>query len=537
MKANRIFSIALIAMLLCGAFIRSTQAQNPIKETDRADYTLANGGIHFANLLARVRPHRRTRFSLMPTSSVNTSGAVFTITPTAPVPNLPVSGGGTLGRLTKWTGFTSSNSVIGDSKIFEDKFGNVGIGTDSPTSRLSVVGTIEATGGFKFPAGAHDATLKGDGTTASPLGVAIPLNLTGESTILSATNTGSGFGVLGTAHNGAGIAGISDNGVAIAGFSFIGSGVIGNTDSGTGVTGQSIKGDGIRGVSFATSTTAAGVRGRCVTACTGVLGESTSGTGVFGKSTDVAGVRGQSTNGPGVFGESDNSHAVQGNSASNSPNNAGVAGFSSSIVAGGIAGRFGGNVRIEPNNGQPGDLIVAGKLQVTSGMKMFHIDHPLDPENKYLNHAAIESSEVLNVYSGNVTTDTNGDAIVTLPDWFEALNKDFRYQLTVLGTFAQAIVADEIKNNRFAIKTNAANVKVSWQVTGVRSDPTAHKYKFEIEEEKGERERGYYLSPDAFNQPEEKSIQWGRDPEGMQRLKQQRLEAEQIRKQQASNQQ
>src|SRR5262249_28364358 len=107
-------------------------------------------------------------------------------------PNLPVLGGGTLGRLTKWTGFTSSNSVIGDATIFEDKFGNVGIGTDTPTSRLTVQGMIETTlGGYKFPDGtvqttaaltgltsvAHGSTLTGNGTTGSPLDVALPLKL------------------------------------------------------------------------------------------------------------------------------------------------------------------------------------------------------------------------------------------------------------------------------------------------------------------------------------------------------------------------
>ena len=109
-------------------------------------------------------------------------------------------------------------------------------------------------------------------------------------------------------------------------------------------------------------------------------------------------------------------------------------------------------------------VVVPGGLNV-QGTKNFRIDHPLDPENKYLYHAAIESSEVLNIYSGNVTTDKKGYAVVTLPEWFEAINRDFRYQLTVIGAFAQAIVANEVRGNRFAIKTNIPNTKVSWQVT------------------------------------------------------------------------
>lgn len=112
------------------------------------------------------------------------SASVFTITPMAAGPNLQVLGGGTLGRLTKWSGFTSANSFIGDTTIFEDKFGMVGIGTDSPTSRLTVAGTIHSlSGGFKFP----DATIQ---TTAfDPNQVVRSLNgLRGDLTLAAGPN-------------------------------------------------------------------------------------------------------------------------------------------------------------------------------------------------------------------------------------------------------------------------------------------------------------------------------------------------------------
>ena len=111
---------------------------------------------------------------------------------------------------------------------------------------------------------------------------------------------------------------------------------------------------------------------------------------------------------------------------------------------------------------------------ITAGMKDFKIDDPLDPAGKYLTHACIESDEMADLYSGNVVTDAQGNAVVTMPRWFQALNTDFRYQLTVLGQFAQAVVSSEIQNNRFTIKTDKPNVKVSWQVTGVRQDAYAH---------------------------------------------------------------
>ena len=48
------------------------------------------------------------------------------------------------------------------------------------------------------------------------------------------------------------------------------------------------------------------------------------------------------------------------------------------------------------------------------------------------------------MYQGNVVTDADGSATVTLPDYFEVLNGDYCYQLTVIGQLALAIVAEEI---------------------------------------------------------------------------------------------
>src|SRR5439155_14827418 len=106
---------------------------------------------------------------------------------------------------------------------------------------------------------------------------------------------------------------------------------------------------------------------------------------------------------------------------------------------------------------------VTGALEKAGGG--FKIDHPLDPANQYLNHSFVESPDMMDVYNGNVTTDARGNATVVLPDWFEALNRDFRYQLTVVAKqWAQARVEEEIQDNRFSIKTDKPNVKVSWQV-------------------------------------------------------------------------
>ncbi len=153
---------------------------------------------------------------------------------------------------------------------------------------------------------------------------------------------------------------------------------------------------------------------------------------------------------------------------------------------------------------QNGDVNVNGRL--SKGAGSFKIDHPLDPENKYLYHSFVESPDMMNIYNGNVTTDASGEAEIALPEWFETLNRDFRYQLTVIGQFAQAIVAEKIKNNRFKIRTSLPGVEVSWQVTGVRQDPFANANRIKIEEDKPLEERGKYLHAEAYGQPTEKSL-------------------------------
>jgi len=175
-----------------------------------------------------------------------------------------------------------------------------------------------------------------------------------------------------------------------------------------------------------------------------------------------------------------------------------------------------------------GDVDIFGLLAVT-GTKSFKIDHPLDPENRYLLHAAIESSEVLNLYTGNVILGQDGGAVVTLPTWFGALNRDFRYQLTAIGAPGQGLyIAEEINKNQFRIAGGAPGIKVSWQVTGVRSDAHMMKHPFDAEQDKPAGERGTYLSPEAFGQPEEKGFMWSRHRDLMERRKRAR---EQMRQQ------
>jgi hypothetical protein len=61
-------------------------------------------------------------------------------------------------------------------------------------------------------------------------------------------------------------------------------------------------------------------------------------------------------------------------------------------------------------------------------------------------------------------------------------------------------------NSRFKIAGGTSGMKVSWQVTGIRKDPWANAHRIQVEEDKPDKERGYYLHPDVYGQPEENGI-------------------------------
>jgi trimeric autotransporter adhesin len=163
----------------------------------------------------------------------------------------------------------------------------------------------------------------------------------------------------------------------------------------------------------------------------------------------------------------------------------------------------GGSLQVMPVGGVGGEI---SATSIFAPNKHFVIDHPCDPANRYLYHCSVESPEMTNVYSGNITTNQDGKATVSLPDYFEALNGDYRYQLTVIGQFAHAIVETEIADGRFAIKTDKPHVKVSWQVSGIRRDAFAKAHPMIVDQEKPSAERGFFLHPQAHGQPEERGI-------------------------------
>lgn len=452
----------LIAMQLCSILVLVALVATPAHAQTRAT---GNDNSNDASRYVARTPRLKLAFApkgfmLMPESArANMGGTQSNVTPMGPLPDSQVLGSGTVGKLTKWVEFARNNKAyIGDSSISEDTSGHVGVGTNPSAFAKLLV--------FAAVSGNDGIYVFGGASTTNGLGGAGVSGL-----------GGFGFGSAPSAGNaGPGVIGAGGIGVTHAGG---GTGVLGYGGAGSTDLIGGGAGAGVAGFGAATSPQSSEFTYQ-------------GGTGVFGMGGATAGVGNRG--GPGLVG------------LGGQGSNGGMTGYAALLL---------GDVLLE------GNLQLQGNLN-TTGTKNFKIDHPLDPENKYLVHAAIESSEVLNIYSGNAVTNNNGEATVTLPEWFEAVNSDFRYQLTVIGSFAQAIITGEVKDHRFAIKTNAPQVKVSWQVTGVRSDPGMLKHPFKVEEDKPERERGTYLVPETYNQPEERGTEWARNPKLMQEMKEMR---------------
>jgi hypothetical protein len=296
----------------------------------------------------------------------------------------------------------------------------------------------------------------------------------GEATDPNAVNFGiygeskssQGYGVLGVGH--IGVRGKSDDNIGMYA-SGPTTGVWANS-SDTAVYGSG----GFRGV---WGTGATGVRGEGTTY--GVYGNGTT-YGVFGKSTAY-----------GVYGDGD----IYGLRGEGGTYGAYLTGASYGVYASApsYAAWFNGKVH------------VTGALEKPGGS--FVIDHPQDPAHRTLEHSFVEAPERLNVYRGTVVLDARGRATIRMPRYFRALNVDFGYQLTPLGSAAPELhVAREITNGSFAIAGGVPGQKVCWVVTGSRQDAWARAHPLRVDRAKRGEARGRYYNPELFGKPRSASI-------------------------------
>jgi hypothetical protein len=508
--------------------------KNPLETLDVNGSELVRGLMEMAtmNYATPTKGYNSQPFNLE-SSAYNSGTAKYTLNhfqwQAEPVGNNTTSPGATLNLLygtdpanPTETGLKLSSAGIftfAPGQTFPGGGGTVtSVGLSAPSSDFTVSGspvTTSGTLGLSWTvaptnADTANAIVKRDATGAFS---------SGEITASASTTKGTGLAVNGGTDTGHGIGinvsgglyaveATTTQGDAIYATSSSGSAVAGISGTGSGVYGQSTTLDGVAG--YALGSAGYGVSG---------FNSSDSGTGVFGYGVEggyFEGYRLSQTGGPGAL-------LAQGASNLEYNGEAGAAFYGGDGDTGFVGGAgmyaYAGNPGPADAGVFFGNVDITGSL--TKGGGSFKIDDPLDPANKYLYHSFVESPDMMNVYNGNIVLNGNGEATVQLPEWFETLNRDFRYQLTSIGGFAPIYVAQKVQNNAFKIAGGKPGMEVSWQVTGVRQDAWANAHRIPVEVDKPARERGYYLHPELYGQPQQKGIAWALHPEGM-RFKQQR---------------
>ncbi len=390
----------------------------------------------------------------------------------------------------------SSSNVYGPHMSIRRDNGYVGVGTGAPETTLHVFG---GSGGGSNPVPATDVlTVENDGDNM--------INIISGSNSLGGIVFSDNFrspGYIGYDHATNGLSfSVSGSDAMVIGYAGnVGiSEVVGGAKLGV-VTDTNLY--AVYGSNSHTLFSRYGVYGRAEMNTT----ENVSGYGVYGYAL-CNGSSGSTADGYGGYFTAyadDNAWGVVGRATSDTGTAYGV--YAST---GGGATRYAGYFS--------GNVTVSGTL--SKGAGSFKIDHPLDPENKYLYHSFVESPDMKNIYDGVAVLDETGRAEVVLPEWFEALNKDFRYQLTPIGAAGPGLyVAEEIADNRFAISGGDPGMKVSWQVTGVRKDAFAEANRIPVEREKSVDEKGTYLHPQAFGKNEKMGLDYKMEKQMQEREK------------------
>lgn len=463
------------------------------------------------------------------------------------------AGSNFLSMVDSWTGGTGKIYYTG---------GDIGIGTSTPSWQLHSLWTGTAEGAIygqsTATTGSNAYGVEGRSTGDSGTGVygVVTADSGLVHGVVGETDSTGGRGVLGWARAttgacvgvrgenesaaGTGVFGVSNT----DGASDTNYGVWGWADGGTGrgLQGNAAHTSGANYGVFATSASSAG---------TGVYGEATanSGTtfGVSGKASSGSGVAVYGENdaasgsplgvygtvalagGAGVLGDNSGSGTTIGmqgqvtgstatgvigiaTSTASSTQNKGVYGEARSELGIGVKGlavhATGVNYGVlgQTNSTTNGYGVYSSGRFAATGTKSFQIDHPLDPEHLFLNHFCTEGPEPYLIYRGNVTLDGSGKAWVELPDYFEAINRDYAYQLTPVGTPGLVYIEQEIENGAFLIAGGMPGGKVSWSVTGVRNDAFVRANPLPAEQPKPADQVGKYVTPSLFGKPPEDGI-------------------------------
>lgn len=401
--------------------------------------------------------------------------------------NLTISNGNTV-TLPSGGGSTQVLSKIGNNLSLSNGGGTVSLNDDDPNNELQTLSisgsalTISGSGGntINLPSGssldnAYDFGGSGAGRiiTADAGEVSITSNVA-NGIALRADNSNIGVGLISNTTNPANTfspiqANTNSNSNTVAG-------IIGNT-TGTawGVAGQAAANSNAEAAVYGSNLRTVGGHGVLGVGFNGVVGET-------GQSTGFA-----------VYGENLDNVAPLGNGV-------GVAGK-------GFYGVLGEDRYLGAQNGAYG-IYSNGALGAT-GVKTFRIDHPQDPDNKYLRHFSIESDEVLNVYRGTTTFDANGNATINLPTYFSAINRNVSYQLTPIGAYMPLYVKEKVsKNNQFVVSGGIAGKEVSWAVYAERNDLYMQKnpHQRAVEVDKRDHEKGHYLIPSLYGAGQDKAI-------------------------------
>jgi hypothetical protein len=124
------------------------------------------------------------------------------------------------------------------------------------------------------------------------------------------------------------------------------------------------------------------------------------------------------------------------------------------------------NVQVSPRLVVAGDEVVTGD-QTVYGVKSFRMDHPTKP-GWWIQHASTESPISGTEYTGTGTFNANGECVVSLPDYFESLNKlrNRTVQITAIGQ-PFMVGTDRVSGGKFTAYGQAGR-EFDWLVKAER---------------------------------------------------------------------